>query len=61
MSLFHMRTARPISTKFCTELQTDLGQVLNTSMTQTLWPRGTPNSKTLSDNQRKNFALQNMH
>jgi len=38
MSLFHMRTARPISTKFCTYLQTNSVKVLNTSMTPPTWP-----------------------
>jgi len=33
MSLFHAQTARPISTKFCTDLHTDAGKVLITSMT----------------------------
>jgi len=34
---FHALTARPISTKFCTDLPTNSGKVLNTSMTlQTL-------------------------
>jgi len=28
MSLFHTQTARPISSKFCTDLHTDLGKVL---------------------------------
>jgi len=31
MSPFHARTARPISTKFCTDLPTNSGKVLNTS------------------------------
>jgi len=33
MSLFHKRTAWPISTKFCTDLHTNSGKVLNTSLT----------------------------
>jgi len=33
MSPFHARTAGPISTKFCTDLHTNSGKVLNTSMT----------------------------
>jgi len=33
MSPFHARTARPISTKFCTDLPTNSGKVLNTTMT----------------------------
>jgi len=32
VSLFHARTAQPISTKFCTDLDTNSGRVLNTSM-----------------------------
>jgi len=42
MSPFHARTARPISTKFCTDLPTNSGKVLNKSMippTRTLDPR----------------------
>jgi len=33
MSLFHERAAGPISTKFCTDLTTNVGKVLNTSLT----------------------------
>jgi len=33
MSPFHARTAEPISTKFCTDLCTNSGKVLNTIMT----------------------------
>jgi len=33
VSLFHMRAAVPISTKFCTYLYTNSGKVLHTSMT----------------------------
>jgi len=33
MSLFHAQTAEPISAKFCTDLHTNSGKVLNTSMT----------------------------
>jgi len=32
-SLFHLQTARPISTNFCTDLCNSLGKVLNTSLT----------------------------
>jgi len=42
MSPFHARTARPISTKCCTDLPTNSGKVLDTSMTtptQPLHPR----------------------
>jgi len=38
MSPFHARTARPISTKFCTDLPTNSGKVLNTSMIQPTQP-----------------------
>jgi len=38
MSLFHKRTARPISTKFCTDLPTNPGMVLSTSMTASTRP-----------------------
>jgi len=55
---FHARTARPISTKFCTDLPTNSGKVLNTSMTtptqpvdpsvpQTLKPKWVTGEKTL--------------
>jgi len=46
MSPFHVRTDGPISTKFCTDLHTNLGKVLNTIMIPTSGPQGTPNSKT---------------
>jgi len=39
MPLFHERTAIPISTKFCTDLNTNPGKVLNTRLT---WPYPTP-------------------
>jgi len=42
MSPFHAQTTRPITTKFCTDLATNSGKVLNTSMTpptQLLDPR----------------------
>jgi len=50
MSPFHARNARPISTKFCTDLPTNSWKVLNTSMTpptRPLDPRvpETPKSK----------------
>jgi len=48
---FHAQTARPISTKFCTDLPANSGKVLNTSVTPPTWPpgpQGTPNSKTWS-------------
>jgi len=55
---FHARTARPISTKFCTDLPNNSGKVLNTSMTlptqpldpgvpQTLKPKWVMGEKTL--------------
>jgi len=50
MSLFHPRTAKPISAKFCTDLHTNSGKGLNTSMTLPIWPPDfrvpqTPNPK----------------
>jgi len=36
--LFHMQTDVPISTKFCTDLHTISGKVLNTSLTPPSWP-----------------------
>jgi len=38
ISLFRAWTARPISTKFSIDLHTDSGKVLNTSMTQPIYP-----------------------
>jgi len=38
MSPFHARTARPISTKFCTDIPTNSGKVLNTSMDPPIRP-----------------------
>jgi len=38
MSLFHAQTAKPISTKFCSDLPTNSGKVLNTSMTPLTLP-----------------------
>jgi len=50
MFAFHLRTAGPISTKLCTDLPTNLGKVLNTSMIPPTWPLDsgipkTPNPK----------------
>jgi len=61
MSLFHSRTAGPNSTKFCTDLHYDSGRFLTQVLPCQPNPWGTPNSKTLTDLKRKNFALQNMH
>jgi len=47
MSPFHTRTARPISTKFCTDLSTNSGKVLNTSMTPPTQPLNPRVPKTL--------------
>jgi len=58
MSPFYARTFRPISTKFCTDLPTNSGKVLNISMTpptqlldprvpQTLKPKWVKGEKTL--------------
>jgi len=38
MSLFHAQPAQPISTKFCTDLNTNSGKVLNTCMTPPTQP-----------------------
>jgi len=37
VSLFHVQTARPISTKFCTDFHIDPGKVLITSVTPSTW------------------------
>jgi len=45
--------------KFCTDLHTNSGKVLNTSMTpptKPLWPQSTSNSNTWADHWRKNFV-----
>jgi len=42
VSLFHGRTAGPISTKFCTDLHTNSMKVINTSMTP---PTQTPDHR----------------
>jgi len=60
VSLFHVRTARPISTKFSRSLHTNSGKVLNTSMTPPNKPPGTPNSKTLAENVRKTSVQRKM-
>jgi len=37
VSLFYTQTAKPISTKFCTDLHTNSGKVPNTSLTPPTW------------------------
>jgi len=67
MSLFHLGTARPISTKFCTDLPANSGKVLNTSMTpptqpldpgvpQTSKPKWVRGEKTLCNISSANFS-----
>jgi len=58
MSPFHARTARPISTKVCTDLPTNSGKVLNTIMTPPTQPPDlTPKLQTLSTyHGRKSFV-----
>jgi len=58
-SLFHNRTARPISTKYCSNLPTNSRKVLNTSMTppsQPHDPRVPQALKPKTDHSRKKFA-----
>jgi len=57
MSLFHARTAGPISTKLCTHLHTNLGKDLNTSMNLQTQPPD-PKLQNLNRSLEKNFALQ---
>jgi len=67
MSFFHVGTARPMSTKFCTDLHTDSGKVLNTSKygekVSTACPNHTlvhpPHGKNINamDDQNKKFVL----
>jgi len=40
MSLFHLRTAEPISTKFCKDLHTRSGKILFITMTLPTQPPG---------------------
>jgi len=67
MSPFHARTGGPISTKFCTDLPTNSGKVLNTSMTpqtlpldpgvpQTSKPKWVMGEKTLCNVSSSNFS-----
>jgi len=53
VSVFHTRTANPISAKFCTDLHTNSGKVLNTRLTLPIWPPDprvtqTPKSKQIT-------------
>jgi len=56
MSLFHARTARPISTKFCTDLPTNPGMVLSTSMTPPTLPLDPGVPQTPKDVSSSNFS-----
>jgi len=58
MSLFHARTAGPISTKFCTDLPTNPGMVLSTSMTAPTWPPDprVPQTPKLQKTRSSNFS-----
>jgi len=54
MYLFHVRTAWPISAKFCTDLKINS---LQNPTNPIPWPRGSPNSKTLADHTRKKLCF----
>jgi len=56
MSLFHKRTAGPISTKFCTDLPTNPGMVLSTSMTAPTRPPDPRVLQTPKDVSSSNFS-----
>jgi len=64
VSLFHAQTTGSISTKFCIDLHTNSGKVLNTSMTPSTQPPDpgvTQNPKPKQITGEKRFALQKIH
>jgi len=59
VSLFHVQMAVPISTKFCTDLHTNSGKVLNIKYDPTNPipnPGGIPIAQNLSRSWEKNFV-----
>jgi len=56
MSLFHKRTAGPISTKFCTDLPTNPGMVLSTIITAPTRPPDPRVPQTPKDVSSSNFS-----